>query len=242
MRKFGLIGYPLSHSFSPKYFNDKFLTEGISDAEYQLYPIGNADDLKLFLTMDLCGFNVTIPYKKSILPLLDELHEDVLVIGSVNCVKNVNGKWMGYNTDWLGFKESLIKFLGGEIIHKALVFGTGGSSAAVAFAMQKMGIVYDTVSSSGKGDFSYAELSKEIISEHNLLINTTPLGMSPNVSTCPDLPYEALEGKHFLFDLVYNPEKSLFLTYGEQQGARIKNGYEMLVLQAEHAWKIWNKN
>lgn len=242
MRKFGLIGYPLNHSFSPAYFRNKFIAEGINDASYDLYPLSEINLVRKVMTTGLLGFNVTIPYKKQILPFLDDLDDISNAIGAVNCVANVEGKWLGYNTDASAFEKSLLKQVDMASTPQALVFGTGGASLAVIYTFKKLSISYLTVSSSGLGDLRYSEVTPEIISKHLLLVNATPSGSFNFLTEYPLIPYEAVTTKHFLFDLIYNPEKTLFLTYGQSRGAKISNGYEMLTLQAEQSWNIWNKN
>lgn len=243
MRTFGLIGQHLQHSFSPAYFAHKFEQEAILDCVYKLFPLAQIEDFRLLLQKDLnlAGLNVTIPYKQAIIPFLDDLSPQALEIGAVNTIQFVKGKLIGHNTDVYGFQTSLEQALSPVHLHsKALILGTGGASKAVAYALQKMNIAYQYVSRvSTKQALSYTMLSPEVIQEHSIIINTTPLGMSPSVKTCPKLPYIALEPKHILFDLVYNPEQTLFLKRGIEQGAKTINGLEMLHLQAEKAWDIW---
>jgi shikimate dehydrogenase len=243
MRLFGLIGYPLSHSFSRNYFSEKFEKEGINGCRYELFPLATIEELKPLLEKnpELDGLNVTIPYKKQVLPYLDEsrLPEG---LSACNCINIINGKLVGYNTDTTGFEKSLVPLL--KTYHqKALVLGNGGATAAVVFVLNKLGINYDIVSRK-KHDLStltYRDINKKIITENLLIINTTPLGMQPDTDSCPDIPYQFLSNKHLLYDLVYNPAKTLFLQKGEEQGATIKNGEEMLLLQAEESWRIWNE-
>ncbi len=243
---FGLIGYPLSHSFSKKYFSDKFLKEGVSDCYYELFPLKDISEFPLLIKKypNLKGLNVTIPYKESVLPFLDVFDENAAAVGAVNTIKIHSGKLYGYNTDVYGFEKSLLQFLKtGQLssIQKALVLGTGGASKAVCFVLKKLGIFYAKVSrDSKKGDLTYEDLDEKILSDTQLIINTTPLGMAPNATTFPALDYELLDSNHFLFDLVYNPEKTVFLTKGKKQGCSIMNGLPMLQLQAEKAWEIWN--
>lgn len=244
MRKFGLIGFPLSHSFSPAYFAEKFAKEGFDDCSYEAYPIESIEKLPALLNdhPELEGINVTIPYKKSVIPFLDSATEAVERIAACNCIKIRNAKLKGYNTDVLGFEKSLSPKLTGKHTH-ALILGTGGSAAAVEFVLDKLGIEYLFVSRnpSAKKGLSYGELTEEVMRENTLIINTTPLGMFPAVGNCPDIPYEFLTTDHYLFDLVYNPAETLFLKKGAEKGAIIKNGADMLVIQAEESWKIWNE-
>jgi len=249
MKKLGLIGYPLSHSFSKKYFSNKFKKEKIKEFEYDLYPIESISDLPNLLSKnpDLFGLNVTIPYKEQVIPYLDAIHEEAFAIGAVNTIKIEDGKLTGYNTDVYGFEKSLVDFLTKKTkkinVENALVLGTGGAAKAVVFILKKIGIEPILVSrNEGKGDLTYQDLDCEIFEECRLIVNTTPLGMSPHLDSCPDLPYHRINQNYFLYDLVYNPEKTVFLSKGEAQGAAIKNGLEMLHLQAEKAWEIWNEN
>ena len=238
MRHYGIIGFPLLHSFSAKYFNEKFTTEQI-EAEYSLYPIEHLrlDDLRLNdLLSNLDGFNVTLPYKQEIIPYLERLDETAQAIGAVNVVY----KRVGYNTDCLGFMESM-RPLVREYDKKALVLGTGGASKAVCYGLRKLGITPTLVSRTPKeGMLGYKDLTETVIAEHTIIVNCTPLGMLPDVDSCPAIPYEMLSARHLLYDCVYNPEETLFLKKGKAQGCTIKNGLEMLYGQAKAAWKIWN--
>ncbi len=247
MRTFGLIGYPLSHSFSQGYFSDKFRNENI-EARYLNFPIASINEFKGLLDQHpyLAGLNVTIPYKEQVLPYLDELDDEAAQIGAVNVIKIswIHNKPIlkGYNSDVKGFFNALNPML--QPWHgKALILGTGGASKAVAHALLKAGILYRFVSRHPKGptQVDYASLTPEIISEYKLIINTSPLGMYPNMERCPDLPYEAISAQHLVFDLIYNPETTLFMKKAAENGAVVKNGLEMLHLQAEEAWKIWNE-
>ena len=239
-RKYGLIGYPLSHSFSPSYFAKKFKEEGIEEVTYEAFPIEDIKKVERLFESGISGLNVTIPYKEQVIPFLDDLDPTAKQIGAVNTIKNENGRWIGYNTDVYGFQKSLSKILIEKSPKSALILGTGGSSKAVVFALTNMGIDYSFVSRN-KAYLQYNELSKRILDHHLLIINTTPLGMSPNINICPNIPYKYISSEHFCFDLVYNPEKTLFLNKAEACGATIKNGYEMLILQAEKSWQIWNQ-
>ena len=237
MRHYGIIGFPLLHSFSAKFFNEKFATEGI-EAEYTLYPIG-IGNLKFEignLLDSLDGFNVTLPYKQEVIPYLERLDETAEAIGAVNVVY----KHVGYNTDCLGFMESM-RPLVREYDQKALVLGTGGASKAVCYGLRKLGISPTLVSRTPKeGMLGYDALTQEVMDSHTIIVNCTPLGMFPDVDSCPDIPYERLSARHLLYDCVYNPEETLFLKKGKAQGCTIKNGLDMLYGQAKAAWKIWN--
>ena len=237
MRHYGIIGFPLLHSFSAKYFNEKFATEQI-EAEYSLYPT-KVESLKLKverLLNSLDGFNVTLPYKQEIIPYLERLDETAQAIGAVNVVY----KRVGYNTDCLGFMESM-RPLVREYDKKALVLGTGGASKAVCYGLRKLGIAPTLVSRTPKeGMLGYKDLNESVMAAHTIIVNSTPLGMLPDVDSCPDIPYEMLSARHLLYDCVYNPEETLFLKKGKAQGCTIKNGLEMLYGQAKAAWKIWN--
>ncbi len=239
--KLGLIGYPLGHTFSPSYFAHKFQDLGIENSEYLAYSIDIIHKVKEVFDGGVTGLNVTIPYKEQVIPFLDELSDEAFQINAVNTIKIINGRKIGYNTDAYGFEMSLLNLLGASKVENALVLGTGGASKAIKYVLKKLGIKYTMVSRNDKY-LTYAELDTEIVKNHKLIINTTPLGMHPKIEACPDIPYFALTKEHFLYDLVYNPEKTLFLNKGELQGCSIKNGYEMLVLQAEKAWEIWNQH
>ena len=236
MRHFGIIGYPLVQSFSAKYFNEKFATSGI-DAEYSLCPLKEltAERVNELLNY-LDGMNVTIPYKQAIIPYLDRLDETAEAIGAVNVIH----KHVGYNTDCLGFIESIRPLLRADD-RKALVLGTGGASKAVCYGLRKSGVIPTLVSRTPKaGMLGYKDLTEDIMKEHTLIVNCTPLGMFPEVDACPDIPYPFITAQHLLFDCIYNPEETLFLHKGKAQGATTQNGMEMLYGQAKAAWKIWN--
>jgi shikimate dehydrogenase len=247
MKTYGLIGYPLEHSFSQKYFTDKFEKEKLN-ARYLNFPIASISDFpELFKHHPyLAGLNVTIPYKEQVISFLDELDDTAQEIGAVNVIKiswdGLNYSLKGYNSDIVGFKESLFPLL--TIDHKrALVLGTGGASKAVVTALKQLNIEYRYVSRTPENEniLSYNDLTPETIKDHKLIINTTPLGMYPQTDKCPSIPYEHLTNEHLLFDLIYNPEETLFLKKGKEKGAKTKNGLEMLYLQAEEAWRIWNE-
>ncbi len=239
MKKFGLIGYPLSHSFSPTYFAKKFEREKIEGCAYDLYPLEQIEMVKDLFASDLLGLNVTIPYKEVVIPFLDEIDESAAAIGAVNTIKIVGGKTKGFNTDVWGFEQSLRPLLTHH--QKALILGTGGAAKAVQFVLDKLYIAYKLVSRTPeKKEIAYTEIDKNLLSEYTIIVNTTPLGMSPKVNACPNLPYEHIHKRHLLYDLVYNPAETLFMQKGKTQGAVVKNGLEMLELQAEKAWDIWN--
>ena len=242
MRQFGLIGFPLSHSFSKGYFANHFLTENILDAQYENYPIESIDSLTDLWknNPDLKGLNVTIPYKKLVIPFLQHTSSVVQSIQACNCIKLHQGALYGYNTDVIGFEKSLLPYL--QPHHqKALIFGTGGAAAAVEWVLKNFGIAYQLVSrKASEGCISYASLTQDMIAAHTLLIHTSPVGMFPNVDEAPNLPYEAITSKHHLYDLVYNPAVTKFLEKGAAQGATTQNGLEMLHLQADASWEIWN--
>lgn len=241
MRLFGLIGMPLAQSFSKKYFTEKFEKEGIADSMYELFPLEEIHQLSdlLLRHSNLEGLNVTIPYKEQVLPYLHAIDEEAKAIGACNCIKIKDGKLTGFNTDAPAFRESLLHQLQPHH-NKALVLGTGGAAKAVVHVLRGLGIPFTYVSRSSGSGLVYEELSQEIMEEYPLIINTTPLGSFPKMDTAPAIPYEYLTERHYLYDLVYNPAKTLFLQQGEERGATIKNGYEMLVGQAELSWKIWN--
>jgi len=246
MKTFGLIGFPLSHSFSKKYFTEKFQEEGIHGHQYELFPIENIHVLPKLLEDNplLCGLNVTIPYKVSVLPFLDEVDVAAERIGAVNCIdfeiKNGKRYLKGYNTDALGFEESLKPCLK-QHHTKALIFGDGGAAKAVKYVLSKLGIEYKSVVRKPMpGNILYEDVTREILDTHKLLVNTTPLGMSPNVHTFPDIDYNFLNDGHLAYDLVYNPLETAFLNQVAKQGGQIKNGLEMLHKQAEISWEIWS--
>ena len=239
MRKFGLIGFPLDHSFSRAYFTDIFRREGI-EATYDNFAIPDISDLpELVSTVQPEGLNVTIPYKQAVIPYLNELSEAVREIGACNCITIRDGVLKGYNTDVIGFRKSLMEHLS-PLHDRALVLGTGGASRAVCHVLRHLQIPYALVSRDPRaGALAYSELTAAIVSEHRLIINTTPLGMHPDEDGCPDLPFEGVGRGHYLYDLVYNPEKTRFLSRGESRGAVIANGHDMLRIQANESRKIW---
>ena len=246
MRRFGLLGRTLGHSFSARYFADKFQREGLADTHrYDLFELPEIECVKELITTTegLVGFNVTIPYKQQIIPYLDSLSTEARNIGAVNCVKiEPDGRLTGYNTDIDGIRLSLDKLLGGVEIDAALVLGTGGASQAVQYVLAERNIPYSIVSrDSCKGNLTYDDLKVEITSSHHLIINSSPVGMYPHVDQCPDIPYELLTTDHYLFDLVYNPERTLFAERAATMGAHTLCGLDMLYAQAESAWRIWNE-
>ena len=241
MRHFGLIGKSLGHSFSAKFFNGKFKAEQI-DADYQLFEIEDVATIdNLIKEHNLEGFNVTIPYKETIIPHLDGLTKEAHEIGAVNCVVIKNGQKIGHNTDLTGIEASL-HWLDIDSMPKALILGTGGASKAVQYALKRRGIEFMVVSrTEGRGDITYNNLTPEIIAEHKLIINTTPVGMFPDVENAPTIDYSAISAEHRLFDLVYNPAKTQFLTRGEERGAKTMGGMLMLQTQAIASWHLWNE-
>ncbi len=245
MKKYGLIGKKLTHSFSKKYFSKKFKDLGIDGThQYVLYEIPTIEDFKKIIeTHHPEGLNVTIPYKEAVVPYLSKIDHTAKAIGAVNVIKNTGPELIGYNTDYLGFRESLVNWLGSKKINKALILGTGGASHAVEYALDQLNINYDYVSRrKSTGILAYGDLNKKIITEHQLIINTTPLGTYPNTRGAPDIPYNQLTSNHFLYDLVYNPEITEFMNKGLKYNANVKNGFEMLILQAEKSWELWNSN
>jgi shikimate dehydrogenase len=244
MREYGLIGFPLTHSFSQKYFTEKFVKEGIDDAVFHAFSIPAITDLAGILQQhpNLKGFAVTIPYKRAVISYLHKASNAVQQTGACNCVKIDDDKLSGYNTDVIGFENSFIKGLQKEH-NKALILGTGGAASAVEFVLQKLQVPFLYVSRNAdneRGVLSYNQLNDDIIKQHPIIINCTPLGTYPKTNDAPPIPYDALTGGHYLFDLVYNPPLTKFLQYGKEKGATIQNGYEMLVIQAGENWKIWN--
>ena len=244
-RRFGIIGYPLSHTFSPGYFSAKFEKEGLTDCRYDAFPLSDLDGLGHLLanTLGLEGLNVTIPYKSAVIPYLSALSEEAQAIGAVNVIKIENGSLTGYNSDVYGFEQSLLDFLPSPIPvgMKALVLGTGGAAKAVQFVLKKREIPFLMVSRNPLDEgIVYEEISSEIFQSHQLIINTTPLGMASNLNACPPIPYDLATPNHYFYDLVYHPEKTLFLLKAESAGCSIQNGLPMLYLQAERAWEIWN--
>lgn len=245
-RLFGLIGYPLSHSFSKKYFTQKFEEEGITNSIYALFPLETIRDFpELIQTFpNFRGLNVTIPYKEQVIPYLDELDAGAAAIGAVNTILVKNNKLIGYNTDAFGFESSLKQFLKDHKSYpeNALILGTGGAAKAVMFVLDQLGIAWKTVSRDAKrGNLTYENLKDISLDPYLLIINTSPVGMAPAIENYPDIPYHCLGNRHLLYDLVYNPSETTFLQKGKQQGAATMNGLAMLYGQAERAWSIWNQ-
>lgn len=245
-KKFGLIGRGISYSFSQGYFTEKFKKEKIENVSYRNFDLPEIFEFPFLIyhkEEEFGGFNVTIPYKESIIKYLSDVDEDAKKIGAVNTIKvTVDNQLIGYNTDIYGFENSLKPQLK-DHHKKALILGTGGASKAIAFVLNKLKIAYVFVSRSPsrENEISYEQLSKEVVEGHTLIVNCTPIGTHPNVDDCPNIPYEHLSDKHYLFDLIYNPSETKFLSKGKAIGASIKNGLEMLELQAEKSWEIWNK-
>jgi shikimate dehydrogenase len=244
-KKYGLIGQSVGHSFSKNFFDEKFFREGLRDYHYDLYPLKEIGDLKSLLkeNPDLCGLNVTIPYKEQVINLLSEVDDDAKKIGAVNVIKIQNEKLIGYNTDYSAFKETLQRWLPEGLKCKALILGTGGSSKAVKVALKKLNIPFEMVSrEAGQAEHTYESIkkNKDVIKKSNLIINTTPLGMTPDTESFPPIPYDQLTSNHYVYDLIYNPARTMFLQKSEMKGAHIKNGLEMLHEQAEKSWAIWS--
>lgn len=250
MRQFGLIGYPLSHSFSQKFFTEKFLQENIVNASYQNFPIPSMESFAALWKENpkLEGLNVTIPYKKEVIPFLQHSSAVVQEIHACNCIRKFNNELYGYNTDVIGFEKSLLPFLKPHHTH-ALILGTGGAAAAVQWVLEKLNIQFQLVSRKTntieentelKTSLSYDQLSASVIESHTLIINTSPVGMFPIVNESPSIAYECITAKHHLYDLVYNPTETLFMQKGLEKGATVQNGLAMLHIQAEESWAIWN--
>jgi shikimate dehydrogenase len=246
MKKYGLTGYPLGHSFSKQYFAEKFRNENIADCVYDNYPLENISLLPDLVIREplLLGLNVTIPHKKAVIPFLNKISDLAAEVGAVNVlkIKRISSGVVlsGFNTDVPGFTEALMKYFRSDV-KKAIVLGTGGSSGAVCYSLNKLGFDLIRVSRNKDEDIiAYKDLSREILLGASLIVNTTPLGMYPDVDACPEIDYSLLDSRHMLFDLVYNPEVTLFLKRGKDRGCTVLNGLEMLKIQAEKSWKIWN--
>lgn len=240
MRRFGLIGRPLGHSNSARYFTAKFEREHI-DAEYGLYELQEIAALDAVLPDDMEGFNVTIPYKKDVIAYLDDVSDEARAIGAVNCVKCRGGRRVGFNTDIEGVRRSLDRLLGDGAAVKAMLLGTGGAAQAVEYVLMERNIEFAIVSRDPlRGNMTYADITPDTLSEYGLIINATPVGMFPHVDEAPELPYDALTHGHYLFDTIYNPPCTRFLELGAEAGAATLNGETMFVSQAEASWRIWN--
>ena len=244
MRRFGLIGRPLGHSASAAYFTEKFNKEGLSDCEYSLYELASIDGLPALLARvpEICGLNVTIPYKREVIPFLDSVSPEAGAIGAVNCIRrDADGRLTGHNTDVIGLRAALDELLGAAVPEQALVLGTGGASQAVQYALAERDIPFALVSrEASKGNYTYDNLPCEVVEACRLIVNASPVGTYPNVGAAPRIPYGYLTPEHFLLDLVYNPPLTQFLDYGRQRGAHVLNGRTMFVGQAEASWRIWN--
>ena len=244
MKRFGLIGRTLSHSFSKIYFTKKFQEEGLADCTYDNFELKTIEEFPSLIhsTPGIRGLNVTIPYKEEVIQYLSEQNEIVKAIGACNCIKVVGERLIGYNTDAIGFRKSLEPFLQSHH-QKALILGTGGASKAIRYVLEQLGIKYLFISREKKvNSITYEELSEELLHSHHLIINTTPLGMYPTVDAAPPIPYQFLTPQHLLFDAIYNPAKTKFLAEGEKRGAQIVNGHQMLIEQAEESWRIWTSS
>ena len=242
MKRYGLIGHPLKHSFSKEYFTELFEYQAL-DCRYQNFDLKTVDEIHEVMERypDLCGFNVTIPYKEAIIPLLDDIDETAKEIGAVNVVKIDNGKLKGYNTDVYGFEKLLDRTTANRDIHHALILGTGGASKAVQYVLKQKDIPFATVSrESGKGDYTYDTLTDEILQQNQLIINATPVGMFPQIDNFPDLHYQGLGKNHILIDLIYNPKETSFMMLGKNWGAKAYNGMQMFEEQAKKTWEIFN--
>ena len=240
-RKFGLIGKNIDYSFSKKYFSEKFKKENL-DCTYSNFDIENISQIESVLQKNgISGYNVTIPYKREIIKFLDEIDEVAKDIGAVNTIKKIDNKNIGFNTDSIGFEKSLIPLIKNKKPDCALILGTGGASKAVKYVLKKLKINYSTVSrKEGKSEFIYEDLNDLIINRFKMIINCSPVGTFPNINKCPNIPYKYLTKEHILYDLVYNPIESLFLRSGRELGCKTKNGLEMLEIQANESWRIWN--
>lgn len=239
MKTYGLIGKNISYSFSRNYFNNKFKNENVLNSQYVNFDVDNLSELNNMFNINNYGFNVTIPYKETIIPYLDSLDFHAEQIGAVNTIKIENEKKIGFNTDWIGFKKSLQPFLKPHHT-KALILGTGGASKAVIYALKQLQI--QTLIVSRNGETMYEDLSKEIIQNHTIIINCTPVGTFPDTESAPEIPYQFITKNHLVYDLIYNPAETFFLKKCKENGAVTKNGLEMLEIQAEESWKIWNSS
>lgn len=244
MRRFGLIGRPLGHSASASYFTEKFNREGLSNCSYALYELPGIDALPALLEREpnLCGLNVTAPYKREVIPLLDSLSHEAAQIGAVNCIRRSGGRLEGYNTDVEGLRAALGELPGVEHVEAALVLGTGGASQAVQYVLAELGIPFELVSRDpARANYTYDDLPCEVVACSRLIIHATPVGTYPAADAAPRIPYGYLTPGHYLLDLVYNPPLTRFLDFGRQRGARTCNGQTMFLTQAEASWRIWNE-
>jgi len=245
MRKYGLIGYPLSHSFSPSFFSKKFEREGIV-ASYESYEMEGLDELHKLFDLGILGLNVTIPHKQNVIPYLNRLSPEAQAVGAVNTIKVVGDELHGYNTDVYGYRQSLLKMRSVEDYSsiKTLILGSGGGAKAVQYVMEGLGSSCYRVSRnlSTGADFIYSSFRYDSMSKYGIIVNTTPLGMYPNIDVMPPIPYWELHSNQLVYDLIYNPEKTLLLKRAENKGCSIQNGLEMLILQAERSWEIWNSD
>ena len=244
MKLYGLIGYPLGHSFSKKYFTAKFENEGLGDCHFNLFPLEDINQFPELLTQNeaLRGLAVTIPHKQAIIPFLDNISPEAAKVGAINCIQFKAGKLTGFNTDVVGFEKSFMP-LRKAYHEKALVLGTGGASKAVQYILHKCSVPFTLVSRVGqaeKGILNYAAVTQHLMNEHLIVINCSPLGMAPNENSKPAIPYEFVTSQHYFYDLVYGPNETAFLREGRIKGATVKDGYEMLMLQAEENWRLWN--
>ena len=240
-KKFGLIGKNIDYSFSKKYFSEKFKKENL-DYTYSNFDIVNISEIESILQNNsISGYNVTIPYKEEIIKFLDEIDEVAKDIGAVNTIKKIDNKNIGFNTDSIGFEKSLLPLIENKIPKNALILGSGGASKAIKYVLKKLKINYSTVSrKEGKSEFVYENLNEVILNKFKMIINCSPVGTFPNINNCPNIPYEFLTKDHILYDLVYNPIESLFLKRGRNLGCKTKNGLEMLEIQANESWSVWN--
>lgn len=237
MQTFGLIGKSLIHSFSVEYFNKKFIKESITNTQYLNLELHNISEFnQIIKRKQFSGLNVTTPYKSSIIPLLNELSEEAKIIGAVNTIRFSNGRLIGHNTDHIGFRKSIQPLLEGR--DKAIILGNGGAAKAIIYALNKLDIEYKIANR--KTSFDYSDITNKIIDYYTIIINTTPIGSFPEIKEFPNIPYKYLNENHLLFDVIYNPNETKFLAYGRARNAKIKNGLEMLEIQAEESWKIWN--
>jgi shikimate dehydrogenase len=241
MKLYGLIGYPLSHSFSKKYFDEKFEKEKIADAEFRNFSIDNISFLDQILQLkNLQGLAVTIPYKRKVISFLNECSDAVKKMNACNCIQIKNKKLSGFNTDVIGFRQSFIQHLQPHH-NKAFILGTGGASSAVAYVLEELNIPFRFVSrTKNNTNLMYDELNKQLMEDYPIIVNTTPVGTFPHNDECPTIPYQFLSSRHYLFDLIYNPDETKFLRLGKEKKATVQNGFSMLALQAEENWRIWN--